>query len=72
LNDSVGEGLSQQSEKAVSKEDLEAFLRKRVQELEEELRTLKALLEYIEDAGKLSPTRGPRTSRWAGGGWPGF
>jgi hypothetical protein len=48
--------LSQQSEKAVSKEDLEAFLRKRVQELEEELRTLKALLEYIEDAGKLSPT----------------
>ncbi len=56
MNDSVGEGLSQQSEKAVSKEDLEAFLRKRVQELEEELRTLKALLEYIEDAGKLSPT----------------
>jgi hypothetical protein len=42
--------LSQQSEKAVSKEDLEAFLRKRVHELEEELRTLKALLEYIEDA----------------------
>lgn len=48
--------MSQQQSKAVNKEDLEAYVRKRVEELEEELRVLKTLLEYLEDAGKASPT----------------
>ncbi len=51
-----GDGLSQQQSKAVNKEDLEAYVRKRIEELEEELRVLKTLLEYLEDAGKASPT----------------
>lgn len=51
--------MSQQSERAVSKETLEAYLKKRIQELEEELSALKALLDYIEDAGKASPAERP-------------
>ncbi len=45
-----------QQEKTITKEELDAYLRRRVEELEEELRSLKALLEYIEDAGRQSPT----------------
>ena len=48
--------MSQQNERAVTKEDLEAYLKRRIAELEEELRSLRSLLEYIEDAGKVSPT----------------
>lgn len=48
--------MSQQNEKSVSKETLEAYLRKRIGELEEELKALKAMLDYIEDAGRPSPT----------------
>ncbi|MGC9071449.1 MAG: hypothetical protein ACP5HK_01950 [Acidilobus sp.] len=48
--------MSQQQNKAVSKDDLEAYLRKRIEQLEEELRALKTLLEYLEDSGKASPT----------------
>jgi hypothetical protein len=47
--------LSQQSERAVSKETLEAYLKRRIQELEDELNALRTLLSYIEDAGKVSP-----------------
>ncbi len=51
--------MSQQQSKAVNKEDLEAYVRKRVEELEEELRVLRTLLEYLEDSGKASPTERP-------------